>query len=77
MIQYALVGSLAIFIPDTDRFTKDEILERAKAKGAGSGSHIFRYDRCPACEAWTKSYGRLREEIDCPAVNARIAEGRS
>lgn len=72
MIQYAFVGDT--MVPDTSGMNDDEVKARARKGGAAIGA-VERYNRCPECEAWTTVAGRLRADLDCPAVKAGLAGG--
>lgn len=64
-VQYALVGSGCVYVPNTLELTDNEVRARAPAL---SRTRVERFNRCPVCEAWTMTGDRLRVEIDCPAV---------
>lgn len=60
-LQYAIVHHSRVVMA-TEGMDDGEIRDRA-----GVGGDVVRFDRCPACEKWTKTSGNLRD-IDCPAV---------
>ena len=73
-IQYACVGYPGYSVYDTLNLTDDEIIAKNPLLGLRKGDRIERFNRCPVCESWTMERGRLRENIDCPAVKAAIAK---
>jgi len=76
MIQYALVGWSGTFVSDTASLTDDEVRQRAScfSRGIDASAQVERYDRCPVCEIWTRTGGKLRRDSDCPAVKAALAK---
>jgi hypothetical protein len=60
-----MVGLGCVYVPDTLGLSDSEVRARAPAL---SRTRVERFNRCPVCEAWTITGGRLRAEIDCPAV---------
>lgn len=71
-IQYALVGHLSKAVYNTENLTDDEIIAKSPLLGLVRGDRIERFNRCPTCETWTMTGGKLRENIDCPAVKAAL-----
>ena len=69
-IQYALVGFNLKFVMGTENLDDDAVRQRAHGY---SWERVDRYDRCPSCEVWTRSGGKLRTNIECPAVVAALA----
>jgi hypothetical protein len=67
MVQYCLVGDSAAFVGRTERLTDAEVRAAASCPATAS---VERFNRCPVCEAWTTEAGRLRREIDCPAIQS-------
>jgi hypothetical protein len=69
MVQYALVGPHSIFIGQTENLTDEQIRERAsRIQFVPTDATIERYNRCVECEEWTTFKGKLRKNLDCPAV---------
>ena len=68
MLQYAMVDSRLVY--DTREMSDEEIVEAARRQYPVVilAKRLFRFDRCPECEAWTFVGGRLRHELPCPAV---------
>ena len=69
-IQYAMVGESVVH--DTDIMSGDEI--SALLPRSLRNVSVHRYYRCPMCEEGTTIAGRLREEMDCPAVRKRMQD---
>lgn len=76
-IQYSLVGYSLRRVNDTENMSDEEVVAaarriywRAPIRG---WPEVRRFDRCPTCEAWTRTGGKLRKEINCPAVQAALA----
>ncbi len=67
-LQYAYVGRT--FVANTENLDDEEVRLRALQYG-GIGA-LFRFDRCPACEAWTREGGALRRNMGCPAVEEEL-----
>jgi hypothetical protein len=72
MTQYAeCVGQM---VANTEAMSDTEV--RAKVGDFAVSSPVFRYDRCPVCQAWTRQDGKLRAGLDCPAVKKALEEKR-
>jgi hypothetical protein len=74
MIQYAYVGYRGVLVEHTENMTDEQVRDMVRMYGAGyPNDRIERFDRCPACEVWTRSGGTLRPNIKCPAVVEALA----
>lgn len=74
-LQYAYVGD--DWVAGTEGMD-DGTVRRLARRPPSSAEPVERFDRCPACQAWTRSGGplrQLRRDLDCPAVRHAVQGG--
>ena len=70
-VQYAVLsyGNDSTVVYDTEKLTDEQIFSSVHPR---YGKSVSRYNRCPNCDDWTTSEGKLRTELDCPAVQRAL-----
>ena len=66
-LQYAIVDTSPEYeVYNTEKLSDEEIIK--KVPWFAKSSNVSRFNRCPICEVWTTSGGKIRQDINCPAI---------